>query len=344
MHRLAAALAAGALLGLAWTGVAQAACRMVKVGELPVRFEHNEPMVQMGLNGRPVWMLVDTGAASSLIFGGAARALGLNVVSATGLRFYGVGGGQDALTTVVRQVTLPGVSAHDLRFFVIGAEGGLEEAGVIGRDLLDSWDLEFDLAAKVVRLWTPQGCGDSILAYWTRDPDVADLRQDGRGDAYLVAVALDGRNEQAVLDSGAQITTVTPDAAHRARVAASDYGATTSSVHGVGETMVTTRLATFSTIQIGAETVKSTRLHVADMFARDTAMSTGSMLAHPVEGLRPPAMLMGADFLRAHRVLLAREQHRMYFTYSGGPVFDAPRAAAPAEAAPQTSPRIPPAQ
>ena len=34
-----------------------------------------------------------------------------------------------------------------------------------------------------------------------------------------------------------------------------------------------------------------------------------------------PHMLLGADFLRAHRVLVARSQGRLYFTYSGGTVF-----------------------
>jgi hypothetical protein len=32
-------------------------------------------------------------------------------------------------------------------------------------------------------------------------------------------------------------------------------------------------------------------------------------------------MLLGADFLRSHRVLVARSQAKMYFTYEGGTVF-----------------------
>jgi tetratricopeptide (TPR) repeat protein len=35
-------------------------------------------------------------------------------------------------------------------------------------------------------------------------------------------------------------------------------------------------------------------------------------------------MLLGADFLRAHRVLVAHSQGKMYFTYAGGPVFRRP--------------------
>ena len=32
-------------------------------------------------------------------------------------------------------------------------------------------------------------------------------------------------------------------------------------------------------------------------------------------------MLLGYDFLRSHRVLVAHSQRRIYFTYNGGPVF-----------------------
>jgi hypothetical protein len=36
-------------------------------------------------------------------------------------------------------------------------------------------------------------------------------------------------------------------------------------------------------------------------------------------------MLLGADFLRAHRVLVSHSQRKMYFTYLGSPVFAMPR-------------------
>jgi hypothetical protein len=34
-------------------------------------------------------------------------------------------------------------------------------------------------------------------------------------------------------------------------------------------------------------------------------------------------MLLGVDFLRAHRTLVAHSQRKLYFTYVGGPVFEA---------------------
>src|SRR5205823_12094090 len=52
-----------------------------------------------------------------------------------------------------------------------------------------------------------------------------------------------------------------------------------------------------------------------------TGSETGSRLATQRE-LRE--MLLGLDFLRAHRVYVAHSQGRLYFTYAGGSVFSDP--------------------
>jgi hypothetical protein len=36
-------------------------------------------------------------------------------------------------------------------------------------------------------------------------------------------------------------------------------------------------------------------------------------------------MLLGADFFLSHRIFVSNEQHKVYFTYNGGPVFSASR-------------------
>jgi hypothetical protein len=37
-------------------------------------------------------------------------------------------------------------------------------------------------------------------------------------------------------------------------------------------------------------------------------------------------VVLGADFLRAHRILFAMSQHRLYMSYLGGDPFPPPRA------------------
>lgn len=47
-------------------------------------------------------------------------------------------------------------------------------------------------------------------------------------------------------------------------------------------------------------------------------------------------MLLGADFLRTHRVLIFNSQRRIYFTYGGGTTFQG--VGAPGEAASSSKP------
>ena len=78
-------------------------------------------------------------------------------------------------------------------------------------------------------------------------------------------------------------------------------------------------IGTFESFAIGNEVIRSPRIAFADLFRYTTYTETGSRLPKSVENL--PAMLLGVDFLRAHRVLIAPSQGKVYFTYEGGPVF-----------------------
>jgi hypothetical protein len=49
---------------------------------------------------------------------------------------------------------------------------------------------------------------------------------------------------------------------------------------------------------------------------------TGSRLGYDQDEMQLPRMLLGADFLKAHRLLIAPSHDLVLFTYTGGPVFD----------------------
>lgn len=65
--------------------------------------------------------------------------------------------------------------------------------------------------------------------------------------------------------------------------------------------------------------IADTTFPFADLYKDATYTPVGSLVPRRMETLQ--AMLLGVDFLRAHRVLVAHSQHRIYFTYGGGPVF-----------------------
>jgi hypothetical protein len=70
---------------------------------------------------------------------------------------------------------------------------------------------------------------------------------------------------------------------------------------------------------IGNEMIRNTSIVISDLrgsaLADSNNMRTADFLREQAE------MLLGADFLQAHRVLIALSQRRLYFTYLGGGVF-----------------------
>jgi hypothetical protein len=78
-------------------------------------------------------------------------------------------------------------------------------------------------------------------------------------------------------------------------------------------------------VRIAHETLRDARLAFADFaVSPDPPLLRAPALSY---ARRSPDVLLGNDFLRTHRLLVARGQGRIYFTYSGGPVFPAPLAA-----------------
>ena len=81
-------------------------------------------------------------------------------------------------------------------------------------------------------------------------------------------------------------------------------------------------LGNFDSISIGDdETVHNVKLWVADLFAADTVVETGSHIGKPVDGL--PDLLIGCDFFLSHRMVVSFKDHKILFTYNGGPIFQA---------------------
>jgi hypothetical protein len=84
-------------------------------------------------------------------------------------------------------------------------------------------------------------------------------------------------------------------------------------------------------LSVGDETIQNAKLELGEIFSHEHQLPTGSHISS--EDLGKPDILLGFDFVRAHRIYIARGQSKLYFTYNGGPIFDV-RAAEPAAAPP----------
>ena len=300
---------ATALLGASPTS---AACVLKKLAELPVTMDDLRPTVPAKIEGRTVRMLADTGAFFSMISPSEAAAMKLPLHPAPfGLFVSGVGGAMNTSVTTVKDFALDTIPIHHVDFIVGGSETGPGIDGVIGRNLLTGVDTEYDLANGVIRLMRPAGCLGRSLAYWpsaspasTVSMVIDDTINDNHPE-IVVFVTINGETLRATLDTGASNTVVWKSAAARAGIPVTELNTADSGLGGgVGRRLVRETVAPVRSFKIGDEEIKNTRISVADT---------------SVEG---SDMLLGADFFLAHRVYISTSQHKVYFTYSGGPVFN----------------------
>jgi predicted aspartyl protease len=311
------ALSLAAVIVTASPAPAYAKCRFENVTEIPVDMAGNRLLAGGAIDSHPMRVLVDTGANMSMIWRPAAERLGLRLISGPrGLRMYGLGGESHVDNAFVEELRVAGVTFKDLRIPVAGdLPNGLDF--ILAEDYLSRASLEFDLGHHVVRTMHTVGCAAEQLPYWTKTYSMADLIASPR-DAQVVRVdaLLNGRVVRAQIESGSPVSVVSKSMADGIGLHYDDAGV---KLTGIGRGSLELWIADVQTFTLGDETIKNTRLRVAQMGKHMTAVPIGSRI--PTAALSEPEMLLGLDFLRSHRVLIDNTTRKMVFTYEGGPVF-----------------------
>jgi len=334
-HLFAALLAAGFALA---TGTAAAAsnCKMLQIADWPVRPGRGIPVVDGAINGQKIGVLLDTGSGTSLIVRSSAERLGLSRQETRGLRVFGIGGETHAQATIVDEFSIGEVTRKNLPFMVAGERDlGKYLDVILGEDFFDQIDVEFDLGHNSVKLFQPKDCEGVSLAYWATQgaSEVAMESFLNAGRRIVVQVQVNGQPMQALLDSGSHTSVLDKSTAGQLGITPDSPGVVASAKGGgVGAKSVEFWSAPLQSFTIGNETIRDTPIEFADLWKDATYTPTGSHLPRKVDGT--PAVLLGADFLRAHRVLVAHSQRKVYFTYEGGPVFQTTGAPRPRNAPP----------
>jgi clan AA aspartic protease (TIGR02281 family) len=296
-------------------------CKFGRIAEWPVRIEHGHLITDGTINGKAIAVLLDTGAMRTMIPRAAAARLDLTRKGTLGGKMYGVGGESIVDTTIVDEFRVGQFARKDLPMFVTG-EHDLGADVLLGEDFYRQFDVEFDLAAEMVRLYRPENCATSLLAYWA-GANVGMVEFDRIHDSrpeIVLTVEINGRPIKALLDSGAPGSLLDKGEAARVGVTPETPGVVAGPVqYGLGGGSVPSWVGSFASFTIGNETIRDTEIVFADVFKGVAIKSIGSNIPVKLEGL--PSMLLGYDFLRSHRVLIAHSQRMIYFTYNGGPVF-----------------------
>jgi predicted aspartyl protease len=328
---VAGALAFGSIM----TGAgAHAACQLTILSEFNVTIDHARPLVDAVVNGRQTRLLVDLGSTKTMLSRRGAAMLGLTPHRMSNVTMYGVGGGEVPAETIVHELRFGNAVARDVDLMVSGEGLSAERyIGILGQDFLAQADIEFDFANGKMRVIKPAGCSGDQLVYWNKPYALAQLVPTPDPGEVKVYVSLNGRQAVAQLDTGAGVSVVDASMAGRAGVTPASDGVTKApDLKGMTGKAVASSVAIFPTLGVGDEQVKNAALEIANLFRGDEATEIDSKIGHAA--VDEPDMLLGLDFIQAHRIYVARGQGKMYFSYNGGPIFRRPEPPSEAAAAP----------
>ena len=282
-------------------------CNYAPVAKLPLRYTGPSLMITTGgsINGTPAELLVDTGAYRTFFTRTGTERRNMSLRN-TGKVAYGIGG-----STPIYETRITDFSAGPARLTkgyipVLGDFGFTPSFdGILGSPFLLQADLEISLAAKEMTVFYPENCAGAWLGYWS--DKVIDIPFKSHHEPGLnphFAVFVNGRELEAMIDTGAATSSILRDAARDAGVDVGVPGSTrTHDSVGAGERKAATWLVSLKTFKMGDESIENAEFSVID--TRN----------HGVD------VILGADFLRAHRVLFAMSQQKLYFSYEGGEPF-----------------------
>ncbi|MXP29527.1 tetratricopeptide repeat protein [Porphyrobacter algicida] len=267
--------------------------------------------VPVTVNGHKTTFWLDSGAWFSIMSNAKAQELGLRIDQAPrGLMMSGIGGSFRPEVTTISDFAINGSVLHRVDFIVGGSDAG---SGLIGRNLLANFDTEFDIAHGSVSIVRPEGdCKHVNFGYWSKSQlpfTVKLLRGEGNGkiNDFALPVMLNGKEVEAEIDSGA-ITLISRRAAERAGIDLDGPDAIPiERLSGFGRHFEKGWSVRLKSVSIGDETILNPRLTVID----------GPI----VDGPNAPDMLLGIGYLLSHHLYVSRDQHLIYFTYSGGKPF-----------------------
>lgn len=273
-------------------------CSIERQAEVPVEIGGIVPVVSARLDGKPVTMILDSGAERTILTMRALSRLGIAFDFRRQMALHGLGAATTTVTARIGRFEVGGIVLRD-RLVIVGPSASFPELpsgqpdGLLGADILSGYDMDLDLPHAVMTLYRARACPDGKppwnAAYVTF-----------RGRLYrsrlLIPIELDGQVLAAALDTGTSAGVIIDErAAARAGVAEQALDRDQAfEASGVTPNKVTVHLHRFNELEIGPEMVPNPVLPVA---------------ALPNSGFEA---LIGAGYLKARRAWLSYATARVF--------------------------------
>jgi predicted aspartyl protease len=280
------------------------------------------PYVPVQINDTSKAMLVDTGGFFTGITQEAADKLKLSLRHSHA-QFIGLSG--DESSGVARaSLKLGNLTADGMDLIILPGIHGLgsdDAVGVIGANLLRSYDLDLDMGGKKINLISQKHC-DGKVVYWPNNGvAVIPIRVNAVGHIF-VPVQLDGHSLQAMLDTGADGSTLTLP------VAQATFGITPgdNSTPMAKEPLngkVTAYTHRFKSLSLEGIAISNPTLAlIPDMMRKmdpHDSIEGDTRIRDPNSDVGTPDVILGMDILRRLHVYIAYKEKKLYITPAAVP-------------------------
>jgi predicted aspartyl protease len=276
-----------------------AACRLVEVAQVPLETRGDMLFANARIDGEPITLLVDTGAERTLLTEATVDRLHLPRDLQHATRTFGIGSSTATWdANLPNGIVLGGAEVPLDRVtvgrFAINEIAGNHADGLLGADILRTFDIDLNVPMHEMTLYLPRhGCAD-VSPLW----DQAYVSIEGVsvfGNRLLLPFELDGVPGTALLDTGAQMSSISQHMAERVGLLEADFASDrTVMAHGAAPDQVPVRMHRFVTLRVGPAAIRAPVLPVVPM---------SSSMADA---------LVGGDFLRGRRVWLSFSTQQLF--------------------------------
>lgn len=311
MHRVSHArtliLATSLLLAMGAVVPAHAAdadnkCQLGLIETLPISLSGRglQPTIDGSINGVPTKVQFDIGHFSSHIELSVLERMGISVRN----RFEtsrGVGGLAQIYKVRIKEMKV-GPSKGGGEFDVFDNQDDTIGASV-GSDFLLRSDLEISLAQSYLKFFQTRNCKDRHLAYWDNNAVAVPFRIESQYNARpIFKVKINGVEMEALMSSS-DSSAISTRAAKRIGITPESPGVERDGVsHGIGNSIQRHWSVPIATLEVGDEKISNFKLGMVD-------------LANVSD------VVLGRDFVRAHRIYISMSQQIIYLSHTGDEIF-----------------------
>ena len=239
-------------------------CNLTMVAQMPLQVVDHLLVVPVGVDGKWVHLIVDSGAERTMLSETAAERLGLPHDVKHVSRSGGIGGAITITDAPIDRLVIGGVHFPVDRIAVGSLDltmHGRNTDGLLGADILLAFDMDIDVPDHTLTLYRTRVCPNAQPPW--PEPAVEITGVSARKDRLLLPFQLDNVPGTAILDTGAQGNVL--GVAMASRMGLNDQtmaGDRTIRQHGVGPSDTVSHLHQFSLLRIGPIAFESPKMAV----------------------------------------------------------------------------------